>query len=277
MKPAPFGYRRPATVGEALDLLGADDVTLIAGGQSLLPLLNLRMARPSTLVDIGRLVELDRIVDLNDSLAIGALTRHSRLETDPVVAGSVPLLAAAAAHIGHRAIRNHGTIGGSIAHADPAAELPAVLLALGGSVDVESTNGRRRIAADHLFRGHFETAVEPHELVTWVNVPVVAGRRTGFCEYAPRAGDFAHAGAVAVVDSPTLRLVVFAVGSRPVILTEGPLDASTPAALVTAVDTLDLPADRAALVRAVARRAIDQAAGKRTVLTTGGRRTGAPT
>lgn len=277
MKPAPFAYASPVTVAAALDALAADgDAKVIAGGQSLLPLLNLRMARPSLLVDIGRLTELDRVIPDGDRLLIGALTRHTRLEQDPDIARRQPLLRAAATHIGHRAIRNHGTVGGSIAHADPAAELPAVLLALDGHVVVESVRGRREIAAGDLFQTYFETRLEPGELLTWVVVPALApGCGWGFHEFATRPGDFAQAGAIAIVDGEAglvtaARLTLFAVGPTPVRVnldglvgcrldapaTDGPVDA--------AIDASGLSGERRRLVAAVAARAVDEALARAT-------------
>jgi carbon-monoxide dehydrogenase medium subunit len=202
VKPAPFEYVRPESVAAALTLLERDpESKVLAGGQSLIPLLNLRLARPSRLIDVGRLEELDRVFDDEDSVLIGALVRHRRLETDPLLVRRLPLLAEAAAHIGHRGIRNRGTLGGSLAHADALAELPAVMVTLNATIYAESTSrGRREFAADGFFEGHFTTVLEPDELVTWVRVPVLPdGTGWGFVEFARRHGDFAQMAAACTV------------------------------------------------------------------------------
>jgi carbon-monoxide dehydrogenase medium subunit len=202
LKPPALDYVRAASVAEALRALGADeDAKLLAGGQSLMPMLNLRLARPSRLVDVSGLQELDRVFDEVTSVLLGALVRHRRLETDFLVAQRVPVLCAAAAHIGHRAIRHQGTLGGSLAHADAVAELPAVMVLLNATIFAESESaGRREIAADDFFTGHYTTALEPHEMITWVRVPVPpAGSGWGFEEIARRHGDFALAAAGCLV------------------------------------------------------------------------------
>jgi aerobic carbon-monoxide dehydrogenase medium subunit len=201
MKPAPFEYLAATSVAQAIEALAADDeAQVIAGGQSLVPLLALRLARPTTLVDINGVgwdhvsLERERHAGL-PVLAIGALVRHRRLELDPVIAREAPLLADAARWIGHPAIRNRGTIGGSVAHGDPAAELPAALVALSASVVAEGVHGRREIGAADLFTGFFSTSREPDEVLVEVRVPLGGGREGGaFCEWAPRHGDFAEAG-----------------------------------------------------------------------------------
>jgi carbon-monoxide dehydrogenase medium subunit len=198
VKPAPFEYVAPATIAEAAQVLAADDgAKVIAGGQSLMPLLSLRLARPSVLVDINGL-GLDGVAVDRDAgvVRVGALVRQRRLELDPAVARAAPLLAEAARLIGYPAIRNQGTIGGSLAHADPAAELPAVLTALGGSVAVTGAGGERVVAAEELFDGFLTTTLAPDEVITEVLLPVPGDRTCGaaFCEWAPRTGDFAEAG-----------------------------------------------------------------------------------
>jgi aerobic carbon-monoxide dehydrogenase medium subunit len=200
VKAPPFEYVRPASVTDAVEALAGDaDARVLAGGQSLVPLLALRLARPSLLVDVGRLPCADVQGD-DDSVRIGALVRHRRLVDDPVVAREAPLLTLAARHVGDAAVRNRGTLGGSLAHADPAAELPAALVASRGAVTLASTRGTRELAASDLFEGFFVTGLAPGELLTEVTVPR-AGPGTGsaFEEWAPRAADFAVAGiAVAV-------------------------------------------------------------------------------
>jgi carbon-monoxide dehydrogenase medium subunit len=201
VKPAPFEYVRPATVGEVIEQLRTDDgAKLIAGGQSLVPLMAMRLARPTLLVDVNDL-HLDTVTIDRESVRIGATTRHRRLEVDPGLRRAAPLLAEAAALIGHPAIRARGTIGGSLAHADPLAELPAVLVATGGEVTVQGPGHERNIGASDLFAGFLTTTLEPDEMIIDVRLPA-AGPRHGaaFCEWAPRAGDFATAGIALVVE-----------------------------------------------------------------------------
>lgn len=201
MKSAPFRYRRPDSVAQALSWLGQEDTKVIAGGQSLLPMMNLRLARPEELVDLNALPELERIIPDAESLLIGTLVRHRTLERDPVVASRVPLLAAAAAHIGHVGIRNRGTIGGSLCHADPAAELPLVAAVLGATVYLESAGRpRRAVPARGFATSYFTTTAEPDELLTWIRVPTLRhGQGWGFVEFARRHGDFAMAGSAVTV------------------------------------------------------------------------------
>src|SRR5919108_5715366 len=197
MKPAPFTYAAPSTLEEAITLLAAhgEAVKLLAGGQSLMPMLNLRLARPQYIVDLNRIPELDYITERDGALAVGALTRQRSLERSPSVRQDYPLLYEATTLIGHRAILNRGTVGGSIAHADPAAELPAVLVAHGGSVQVQGPRGIRQIAATDFFRAYFMTALEPDEILTEVRFPrPPAGTGWCFMEESRRQGDFAMVG-----------------------------------------------------------------------------------
>ena len=252
MKPAPFRYARAGSLAEAIALLAASpgEHKLLAGGQSLVPMLNMRLVRPAVLVDVNGLRELTGIAPTTDGgLRLGALTRHAELATSPAVRERAPLLAEAARHVGHAAIRNQGTLGGSLAHADPAAELPAALLALDARVHVTGPRGVREIAADAFFRGLLATALEADEILTAVEVPAQPAG-WGFVEIARRPGDFALAGVAAVVGiaspltlpSPPrggegeVRLVGFGVGDRPLrlvgaerVLTGAPLDAATAA------------------------------------------------
>ena len=214
MKPVRFDYVRADSVEHALDCLRDGETKPIAGGQSLLPMMNFRIARPERLVDIDGLVALDRVAETPDGgLLVGGLVRHARLARDPLVRERVPLLAEAARHIGHGAIRNRGTIGGSLAHADPTAELPAACIALEARFICDRADGRRRtIDAAEFFRGRYSTALEEDELLTWVRFPAPASPATrgwGFAEIAPREGDFAWAGACAVLRGTELRCVVF--------------------------------------------------------------------
>ena len=201
MKPPPFEYHAAGSVDEAVALLAehGDEAKVLAGGQSLLPLLSLRLARPSQIVDINDLTELSTI-DNGSDLRLGALVRHREVERSPVVRAANPLVSDAVRFIGHTAIRNRGTIGGSIAHADPAAELPAVAVALGVTIEVRSTRGSREVSADRFFEGFLTTALEPDELVTAVRVPAQPrGTGSSFREFSRRSGDFAIAGVAATV------------------------------------------------------------------------------
>jgi aerobic carbon-monoxide dehydrogenase medium subunit len=203
MKPAPFEYHRPESVREATGLLAelGDGAKVLAGGQSLVPMLALRLAVFEHLIDIGRLGELTGIEERDGALWVGAGTLEAAVETDAAVAAAAPLLARATPFIGHPQIRNRGTVGGSLAHADPAAEYPAVVLALDGELEAASPRGRRAIPAAEFFTGLWSTALEPDELLTGIRLPVWTGRR-GFAvhELARRHGDFAIAGAAVAVE-----------------------------------------------------------------------------
>jgi len=201
VKPPPFLYCRPATLDEALALLAehGDEAKALAGGQSLMPLLNFRLARPSVLVDLGLLGELRGVTRRDGELVVGAMVVQRRAERDPDVGKACPLIPAALRYVGHLQIRNRGTVGGSLAHADPAAELPAVALATGATMVVRSARGGRTIPAAEFFQGPFMTALEPEELLVEVRFPVRDGSRTAFLELARRSGDFAMAGVAAVV------------------------------------------------------------------------------
>jgi carbon-monoxide dehydrogenase medium subunit len=209
-------------MGEALEALEGDEATILAGGQSLLATLNLRLSSPALLVDINGLDELKGISVADGRLRIGALTRHSAIERSPEVAEHTPLVAEAMPHVAHPAIRNRGTVGGSIALADPAAELPACFLALDGRIEIAGAKGKRTVAAADFFRGVFETDLARGELVTAVDIPVIApAYRSAFAELARRTGDYAMVG-LAVhgrVDDGVVsdvRLVYFGVGATPV-------------------------------------------------------------
>jgi carbon-monoxide dehydrogenase medium subunit len=203
VKPAPFEYHAPASAAEAVTLLAdlGEEVKVLAGGQSLIPMLALRLAVFDHLVDIGRIAELQGVERRGDELWIGASTTQAEIEHHPGVATAVPLLARATPFIGHFQIRNRGTIGGSIAHADPAGEYPAVALALDATMDVVSPAGRRSIAARDFFDGLWSTSMADDELFVGVRFPIWSGR-TGFAveEFARRHGDFAIAGATIGVE-----------------------------------------------------------------------------
>jgi carbon-monoxide dehydrogenase medium subunit len=196
--PAEFGYVRAASAADASAALAADpDAKLLAGGHSLLPLMKLRLATPSLLVDIGRLDELRYVRRDGDELAIGALTRHRALETDPLVRRQAGLLAAAAAEIGDPQVRHRGTIGGSVAHGDPASDLPAVLLALDASYLLTGPAGQRTVSASEFHLGFLETALAPDEILTEIRVPAGAERYV-FKKFRGRAIDWAVVGVAAV-------------------------------------------------------------------------------
>ena len=196
MKPPPFEYSVARSVEEAVDLLGehGDEAKVLAGGQSLLPLLSLRLARPGVLVDINPVAELATVGD-GSGLELGAMVRHRAAERSTEVRAEAPLVAEALRLVGHAAIRSRGTVGGSLAHADPAAELPAVLLALDGEVVATSRRGSRTVAAASLFEGFLTTALEPDELLTAVRFPAwPAGAGWSFQEFSRRSGDFGVVG-----------------------------------------------------------------------------------
>jgi carbon-monoxide dehydrogenase medium subunit len=238
VKPAAFDYVAAASCDEALAALADGEAKVLAGGQSLVPLLNMRLARPSLLVDVNRVPGLDR-VESDGSVRIGALARQADV-LGSAAAAAVPLLAEALRHVGHPATRSRGTIGGSIAHADPAAELPAVLLALDGEVVARSATGERTIDAGALFTGPFTTTLRPDELITEVVLPRQGSRLFGFAELSRRHGDFALAGAVVLVRPA--RVVLFGLGGAPerALEAERALDDGATAADVADLATRDL-------------------------------------
>jgi CO/xanthine dehydrogenase FAD-binding subunit len=203
MKPAPFSYYAPGTVEEAVGLLSSlgEEAKLLAGGQSLGPMLNLRLATPTALIDLNRINGLDYLhVDEDGALVLGPLTRHRTLEHSDAVRQRWPLLHEAMPYVGHLAIRNRGTIGGSLAHADPAGELPAVTLALQGELLVEGPGRQRRVDAEAFFSTFLTTCLGPEEMLREVRIPVqVPGTGQCWMEFAPRAGDYALVGVAATV------------------------------------------------------------------------------
>ncbi len=216
MKPAPFNYHRPQTVSDALDLLGrfGDEAKLLAGGQSLGPMLNLRVARPANLIDINDLIELDFVRTKADRLEIGCMTRHHRLASDAEASRVCPILSAAAKTIGHYAIRQRGTLGGSLAHADPAAQLPLIATLLDAALRVDSRSGSRVIKARDFFVSSLVTALAPDEMITSVSFPVLASSRGwGLEMFSQRRGDFAVV-SVATSARSILRRPCRGVGAR---------------------------------------------------------------
>lgn len=223
MKPAPFRYVAPESLEQTLALLArhGTEAKVLAGGQSLMPLLNMRLARPSILIDLNRIPALDYIQEDNGTVRIGAMTRQRQAERSPLVTRRLPLLSAALPFVGHLQIRSRGTVGGSIAHADPSAELPAVLVALGGSVVLRSSRRTREVPGDEFFVSYLTTALRPDELLTEVRFPAHDGQGTAFVEIARRHGDFALAGVAATVAMRgtrcvQARLALTGVGATPV-------------------------------------------------------------
>ena len=224
MKPAPFAYTKAKTLKEAVTLLAKhkDDARLLAGGQSLIATLNMRLSAPDLLIDINGIKNLNGIAKKGKYVEIGALARHAQVEHSDVIAKHAPLITLAMPHIGHPAIRNRGTFGGSIAFADPAAELPACLLALGGEIDIAGPRGQRKVKADAFFKGLFETALRPQEMITTIRIPAAdKATRVGFAELARRHGDYAIVGLAASARGngkglADVRLAYFGVGDTPV-------------------------------------------------------------
>lgn len=245
MKASAGGYARASDVRHALELLAAADGQgrVIAGGQSLVAAMNMGLTAGDLLVDISRIAELSGVADEGDSLRIGALTRHAQVGADPLVRKHAPLLGEAVGYIAHAAIRNRGTIGGALAHADPAAEFPACVLALGGRLHVEGPDGAREIAAEEFFEDTFVTALEEGEILTAVSVPKAEeGERQVIEEVARRSGDYALAGLCLVKRQAGHRIALFSVGPKPLLaenamaaLDAGDLDAAV-AALSAEID-----------------------------------------
>jgi aerobic carbon-monoxide dehydrogenase medium subunit len=264
--PAPFDYVAASSAAQVLDLLAehGDDAKLLAGGHSLLPMMKLRLAQPAVLIDIGQVEELSGITADGDVLVIGATTRHAELAASGLVRSGAPLLAHAAAQVGDPQIRHRGTIGGSLAHADPAADLPMALVALGGTVELRGPGGSRVVAADDFFAGYFETALEPDELLAAVRVPSRPGLPWGYQKFVRRANDWAIVGAAATGG----RIALANMGPRPLraLAAEQALaGGASPAqaAELAAEDTSpgeDIHADRAYrqhLARVLTRRALE--------------------
>jgi aerobic carbon-monoxide dehydrogenase medium subunit len=283
MKPAPFEYLRPTDLEGVLTALaaGGEATKILAGGQSLVPMMNLRVVAPKRLVDINRVPGLDRIAVEGDRLVIGALARHTDVMASPNVRQHAPLVAAAYRHVAHRPIRNRGTIGGNLAHADPASELPAVMLALDAEMALRSRNSERQVPAGQFFLGTFETAARADELLTSIHIPLVAGsRRWGFEEVSQRQGDFALvavAATFAVEDgrcaSPHLAYAGVADRAVRIAVAEAALDGRSPdealfeQVAASAAEAVNPPEDvhadadyRRDLVRALTRRALSAAA-----------------
>ena len=202
MIPAPFDYEVAESVEHAIELLGSkEDAKLLAGGHSLLPLMKFRLARPATLVDIGRVSGLAGVSDSGEHLTVGALTRHHDLAHDALVREHCPILAYTAALVGDRQVRHRGTIGGSLAHGDPASDLPTIALTLDAQIVMRGPNGERAVAAAEFFRGFYETALEPNEVITEIRMPKTGAARWSYLKFRQRALDWATVGVAAVVEA----------------------------------------------------------------------------
>jgi CO/xanthine dehydrogenase FAD-binding subunit len=286
VKPAAFEYHDPRQLSEALALLQMhpEEAKVLAGGQSLVPLMNFRLARPGVVVDINRVQELRHISEAPSGIAIGALARHADIDRSPLIADLMPVLREAARLVGHPQIRNRGTVGGSVAHADPAAELPCALLALEARYHLASVAGSRVVSGDDLFVDVFTTAIRPDELLVEIEVPTLPPR-TGhaFVEFARRHGDFALGGACALLTldgdgrCARARLALLAAGPRPLraraaeaVLEGTHLDAAAleraaGAAVADVSPSGDIHGSswyRVRLLETLARRSLDLAAGR---------------
>ncbi|HEY7486694.1 MAG TPA: xanthine dehydrogenase family protein subunit M [Streptosporangiaceae bacterium] len=267
MIPASFTYRRADSADQAIELVGeyGDEAKLLAGGHSLLPLMKLRLAVPEVIVDISRVRELSYIRDENGHIAIGALTRHHDLEHSELLAARLPLLAHAAGEVGDPQVRHRGTIGGSLAHADPASDLPGVVLALDATLVVRGPSGTREIPATEFFQGLFETALEPDELLTEIRVPKRAATGWSFQKFTKRAIDWAIVGvavqgdAVALINMGATPLRAAAV-ERALAGGASPSEAAEQAAEGTEApaDLNGSPAYRQHLARVLVRRALEE-------------------
>jgi aerobic carbon-monoxide dehydrogenase medium subunit len=274
MIPAPFEYEVAESVEHAVELLGAgDDAKLLAGGHSLLPMMKLRFARPELLVDVGRLAELRYVRDDGDRIAIGALTSHHAVAGDVTLRAGCGIVAFAAGQIGDPQVRHRGTIGGSVAHGDPASDLPAVLLALDAELVARGPDGERVVAAADFFRSYYETALGPQDVLTEIRVPKLDGAGWSYVKFARRAQDWATVGVAAVVNGAA-RIALTNMGATPLrataveqLLAGG---ADPAAAAAVAADGTAPPSDvtgsadyRRELVRVLTRRALEEASARR--------------
>jgi aerobic carbon-monoxide dehydrogenase medium subunit len=215
MYPASFDYKRPATVAEAVALLNqhGDDAKVLAGGHSLIPAMKLRLARPKVVVDIGRIADLRYIREAGNNIAIGAMTTHQEVASSKLLLDKCPLLPETASHIGDVQVRNMGTIGGSLAHADPAADYPAAILALDAEIDVAGPKGKRTIRAGEFFVDLLTTALAPNELIVEIRVPVTA-KTVAYVKTEQKASGFALAGVAAVISPNGVRVGVTGVAAK---------------------------------------------------------------
>lgn len=247
MKASDFDYVRVTSVEDAVALMASSDgeARFLAGGQSLIPALNFRLDRPGLLIDLNAIPALSGIRRDGDHIVIGAVTRHAEVARHPLIAAHLPLLTEAVQHVAHAAIRNRGTFGGSLALADPSAEMPACALALNAVIHVRGPGGPRQIPVDAYFEGSYATAVAPGELLTEVHIPLPAtGARHGFAELTRRRGDYAMAG-LALMTGPTPRVVWFGLSDRPLRDTaaEAALALGPQAAAAAALEGIDVWGD----------------------------------
>jgi carbon-monoxide dehydrogenase medium subunit len=272
MIPSLFDYKRASSAAEAISLVTeyGEDAKFLAGGHSLLPLMKLRLAAPSVLVDIGRLKDLSYITDAGSYIAIGALTRHMDVETSSIVKQHVPLLACAAGHVGDPQVRHRGTIGGSIAHADSASDLPATTLALGATYVVQGASGTREIAATDFYKGFLESALRPDEMLTEIRVPKMNGAGWSFQKFNRRAQDWAIVGVAAWRGNGGSGVALVNMGSTPVLATDVATALASGASVADAAELAAAQADpqsdlnasaeyRTHLAKVLVRRALEEA------------------
>ena len=272
MIPAPFDYVRAESAEEAISLVGehGDEAKFIAGGHSLLPMMKLRLAQPSVLIDIGRLSDLSYIRDEGDHVAIGAMTRHMDVETSELLKQHVPLLAHAAGHVGDPQVRHRGTLGGTIAHADPASDLPATTLALGATYVAQGPNGTREIAAADFYQTFFESALNDDEILTEVRVPKMNGAGWSFQKFNRRAQDWAIVGVAAWRNGDQAGVGLVNMGATPVLATSVAAAIASGASVADAAEQAAADADpqadlnasieyRQHLARVLTRRALETA------------------
>jgi carbon-monoxide dehydrogenase medium subunit len=272
MIPASFEYVRAGSAKEAISLIGehGSDAKFLAGGHSLLPLMKLRLAQPSVLVDIARIKDLSYITDAGDHIAIGALTRHMDVENSPVLAQHAPLLAHAASHVGDPQVRHRGTIGGSIAHADPASDLPATTLALGATYVVTGPNGSRSIAASDFYKGFLESDLAEDEMLTEIRVPKMDGAGWSFQKFNRRAQDWAIVGVAAWRKNGSSGVALVNMGQTPVLARQVSQALASGASIADAAQLAAADADPSAdnnasveyrthLAKVLVRRALEQA------------------
>ena len=272
MIPAPFDYVRAESAEEAISLIGqhGDEAKFIAGGHSLLPMMKLRLAQPTVLIDIGRISDLSYIRDEGTHIAIGAMTRHMDVETSALLKEHVPLLAHAAGHVGDPQVRHRGTLGGTIAHADPASDLPATTLALGATYVAQGPNGTREIAATDFYKTFFESALEPDEILTEVRVPKMNGAGWNFQKFNRRAQDWAIVGVAAWRNGDQAGVGLVNMAATPVLATSVASAIASGASVADAAEQAAVDADpqadlnasieyRQHLARVLTRRALDAA------------------
>jgi aerobic carbon-monoxide dehydrogenase medium subunit len=270
--PAAFDYVRAENAEQAISLIGehGDEAKFLAGGHSLLPLMKLRLAQPTVLIDIGRLNDLSYVRDAGDHIAIGALTRHMDVETSDLLLEHAPLLAHAASHVGDPQVRHRGTIGGSIAHADPASDLPATTLAMGATYVAQGPNGTREIAAADFYEGFLTTALAPDEILTEIRVPKMSGAGWGFQKFNRRAQDWAIVGVAAWRNNGDSGVALVNMGSVPILASGVSSALSSGASIADAAEQAAAEADpqpdlnasvdyRVHLAKVLTRRALEAA------------------